>query len=79
MGRPPSKRIRRLPDGIGQRLSAARSAVEWTQGELADAAGVNITKVSFYEMDRALPSVRTLRQLAIALDCSTDYLLGMDA
>lgn len=60
------------------RLYDARTRRKMTQLQLAVAAGMQPPEISMLEAGKG-PDVKgsTLRRLALALDCSTDYLLGL--
>ena len=53
---------------IGLTLETARRAKGWTQGDLAEAAGVTQATLSRYENDLRMPDEDQLRMLANALD-----------
>jgi transcriptional regulator with XRE-family HTH domain len=59
-----------------QRLRAARDLRQWSQSELADRAKLPPSSIAHFETGSRKPSFDTLRKLAVALDVSTDYLLG---
>lgn len=65
------------PDSFASRLKAARDKRDWSQGDLAQATGIDRQLLSKYERGVKLPSVEGLVKLAKALKCSTDYLLGL--
>ena len=69
---PPKKPSEIFPE----RLRAARDLRAWSQGELADRAKLPPSSIAHFETGSRKPSFDTLRRLAIALDVSTDYLLG---
>ena len=58
------------------RLRAARDLRKWSQGELADRAGMPPSSIAHFETGSRKPSFDTLRRLANALEVTTDYLLG---
>lgn len=61
------------------RLRYARSRKRMTQEELAHAAGLNSrVDVSKYENGINEPPLDKLRRLALALDVSVDWLLGLE-
>lgn len=62
---------------FGRRLIYARQRRDLTAGSLAKLAGMPDTEISHYECDRRKPGVDNIRRLAIALDISADYLLGL--
>jgi DNA-binding Xre family transcriptional regulator len=63
---------------LGGRLHYAREACNMSQQELAERSGLRFQNISRLETDRR-EHVRsdTLRRLAEALGCSTDYLVGL--
>ncbi|MEC9489168.1 MAG: helix-turn-helix transcriptional regulator [Halanaerobium sp.] len=61
---------------FGQRLKEMRKESRMTQAELAGKVGVSRATVAGYETKGKEPPYDTLIQLAKALGCSTDYLLG---
>ena len=56
------------------RLTAAREAAGIS---IADRAGLSISTVYGYETGRRTPQADQLAELAKALGCSSDYLLGL--
>jgi transcriptional regulator with XRE-family HTH domain len=63
---------------IGARIKRQRRLRRFTQAELAARAGVRQAHISLLEADqRCSPRADVIVRLAKALDCSTDYLLGM--
>jgi transcriptional regulator with XRE-family HTH domain len=63
---------------IGTRIKAQRKRRRFTQAELARRAGLTQAHVSQLEAGaRENPQANVVLALARALDCSTDYLLGM--
>ena len=58
------------------RLQAARQLRELSQSELASKAGLQPSAVSHFETGRRSPSFDNLKALSIALEVTTDYLLG---
>lgn len=59
-----------------ERLRAARDMRSWSQGELAQKAGMPPSSIAHFETGSRKPSFDTLRRLANALEVTTDYLLG---
>lgn len=47
-------------------------------GELSARLGVSRTRVSAWENHRGLPDAANLQRIALALETSADYLLGLD-
>jgi transcriptional regulator with XRE-family HTH domain len=54
-------------DTVGERIRQAREQAVLSQGELAEAAGINRASVSLIETGRAKPRPSTLRRIAQAL------------
>lgn len=50
-----------------------------SQLELSKMAGIHQKNISKYENDGVIPSAITLKDIATALEVTTDYLLGSDA
>ena len=63
---------------LGDRLAWVRGFRRMSQQELAESTGLKVQNISRIETDQR-EHVRsdTLRRLAEALDCSTDYLVGL--
>ena len=59
-----------------ERLKTARGLREWSQSEIASRAELPPSSIAHFEAGSRKPSFETLRRLAIALDVTTDYLLG---
>lgn len=53
-----------MPEQLGARLACYRSALGWTQQELAERIGVSRVAVSHFEMGLQVPSERTIALLA---------------
>ena len=65
---------------IGERVGILRHAKGWTRAELARRTKLNQTHLWKIEQgQRARVEAETVRRLARAFGCTTDYLLGMDA
>jgi transcriptional regulator with XRE-family HTH domain len=63
---------------IGEKVQQLRLKRRWTQQELADRAGVVQPIISRLENHaRANVHADVLKRLALALGCTTDYLVGM--
>jgi transcriptional regulator with XRE-family HTH domain len=63
---------------FADRLRAARELRELSQAQLAEKAKLPVTSISHFEGDSRKPSFDNLRNLAVALEVSTDYLLGLE-
>lgn len=61
-----------------QRLKDKRLSMGLTQEVLGNKVGVSKQSVCKYEKGIIEPTFDTLIKLAVALDCSTDYLLGLE-
>ncbi len=59
-----------------KRLREARKLRGWSQEELAAKADMPATTIGHFEGGTRKPSFESLRRLAIALEITTDYLLG---
>ncbi len=59
---------------IGQKLHRLRLAAGLTQAQLADAAGVPLSTLQGWEIDRREPGLRAAAQLAAALGITADEL-----
>ena len=59
------------------RLKLTRLMRGMTQRDLAKATGLQSTAISFFETGLRLPCFENMRRLALALDVSADYLLGL--
>jgi len=67
----------RLPSELFQeRLKVARDLRKWSQGDLANRAGMPPSSIAHFESGSRKPSFETLRRLANALEVTTDFLLG---
>lgn len=62
--------------GIGKWLLAAVEARGLTLSDVAQRSGIHPSQLSFYANDRRMPSVSNLVQIADAIGCSLDELLG---
>lgn len=62
---------------FGKRLRLARVNKGLTQPQLASAVGVALRSYQFYEQGRRRPSYELLVKLAIELNVSIDWLLGL--
>ncbi len=64
-------------DGFGSRLAALRQGRGLTQTELGAAGGVSQRVIAYYETESTQPPGALLVDLARALRCTTDALLGV--
>ena len=63
--------------GFGKRLRRARENAQLTQAQLAEKSGLAATAITHFEADRRRPSFANVRELALALKVSSNYLLGL--
>lgn len=61
---------------IGARLKQARLAKNLTQAQLAEAAGISISFLSYLENGHQVMNIQTLIDLLDVLNISADWLLG---
>ena len=59
-----------------KRLKTARAMRQWNQNELAERATLPASSIAHFEIGSRKPSFNNLRRLSIALNVTTDYLLG---
>ena len=64
---------------FGERLRNARSTARMSQSDLTRMSGVPKTMLSRYENDHILPSITTLRKLAVALGMNESSLIDETA
>ena len=62
---------------ICERVREARLNLGWSQAQLAEAAYLAPSAVSHYERGERTPNPACLARLAVALNVSTDWLLGL--
>lgn len=63
---------------VGMRIERLRLRHDMSRGELAEKLGVTLAAVWQWEKGVNLPATPMVAQLARALDCTTDTLLGLD-
>jgi transcriptional regulator with XRE-family HTH domain len=63
---------------FGQRLKLERMRREFKITRFSELSGVDPTQITSYENRNIMPSVKNLIRMAQALDCSTDWLLGLE-
>ena len=63
---------------LGQRICELRTALGWSQVELAKRLGVAKQTVSNWENENIQPSIEMLVRLAKLFGVTTDYMLGLD-
>ena len=59
-----------MPKTIGQRLREMRDNLGATTKEISKRCGIPAQKISFYELDKGLPTIPTLQKLAKGLNCT---------
>ena len=62
---------------IAERIAEARRVRGMSQGEVARIARLPPSAMSHYERNERKPSADNLKSLALALNVSSDYLLGL--
>lgn len=62
---------------LAERIKHMREVRGLTQAELADAIGISRMSVSNYEAGDRTPDANVIIKLALYLDVSADYLLGL--
>lgn len=62
---------------IGARIRRAREEASLTQDALARKADVNLRSLLRYEKDHTKPSADALQRICVALDVTSDSLLGL--
>lgn len=63
---------------LGQRICELRTALGWSQVELAKRLGVAKQTVSNWENENIQPSIEMLVRLAKLFNVTTDFLLGLE-
>ena len=63
---------------LGQRIYEIRTAMGWSQVDLAKRLGVAKQTVSNWENENIQPSIEMLVRLARLFNVTTDYLLGLE-
>ena len=63
---------------LGQRICELRTALGWSQVELAKRLGVAKQTVSNWENENIQPSIEMLVRLAKLFGVTTDYMLGLE-
>jgi transcriptional regulator with XRE-family HTH domain len=64
-------------DRFAQRLRRAREIRKMTQREIAERTGLPPSLISHFENGTRCPAFENLRRLALSLEVSADYLLGL--
>lgn len=63
---------------IGQKIKELRLYNDLTQIELSKKADISRSVLSAYENNTAIPTATVIAKIAIALNVSADYLLGLE-
>ncbi len=63
---------------VGKMIKERRTTLGMTQERLAELLETDQRRISKYENGTGEPSLRMLRKLALALQCTSDYLLGLE-
>lgn len=61
---------------LGERIKQVRTFLGYTQEELANLVGISRVSIGNYERNTRIPDGNTLKNISIALETTTDYLLG---
>ena len=75
--RSPRGKGKTFAEVFGERLKAARDRRKLTQEEVAEAAGLQASRLSEYESGRLAPQLERAAKLAAALGVSLDELVGL--
>lgn len=75
----PDETTAKLRSTIGPRLRSARKALGLTQEDAAEMIGISCEFYARMERSNALPSVSTLKRMALALRVTVDYLFGVES
>lgn len=62
--------------GLGKRIRAWRDQRGWTQEELAEMTGIQVSAISHFETGRRLPSFENLYRLCVQMGCPASYILN---
>jgi len=60
---------------ISKKITALREQNKWSQVDLAKKTGLSQSAISYFESGSRCPNAHSLKELAIALNTTTDYLL----
>lgn len=55
---------------IGEKLRELRGRIGKTVSKVGEDSGIKAQRVSFYEMDKGIPTIPILQKLAKGLDCT---------
>ncbi len=62
---------------LGESLKSIRKKYKMTQGDVAKLLGISRSGYTYYETDTTVPSIETLKKLAVIYDTSVDDIVGM--
>jgi len=65
-----------IKENFRKNLVLTRKLMKYTQLDLARRCGLHVAAISHYEAGRRTPSIVNLVRLSIALDVTTDHLVG---
>ncbi len=65
-------------EGMGKRIKELREKKGYKQGEVSEMTGIGRSSISSYEIGLETPTYANLIKIAMALNASTDYLLGYE-
>ncbi|ACY19299.1 helix-turn-helix transcriptional regulator [Haliangium ochraceum] len=71
------QRTQELTRTLSKQLAKARSTLDVTQEEAAERIGITVEYYARIERGKALPSLLTFAQISVALEVSTESLLGL--
>jgi putative transcriptional regulator len=67
-----------MTTGIRNRVKELRTALGWTQQELADAVGVSRQSINSIERDRYVPSLMLALTFARVFGCPLDQIFSLE-
>ena len=68
-----------MPPTISNRVKELRTARNWTQEQLAQAAGVSRQSINSIERSRYVPSLELALTFARVFECSTDRIFQLES
>ena len=68
-----------MPPTISNRVKELRTARNWTQEQLAQAAGVSRQSINSIERSRYVPSLELALTFARVFECSTDQIFQLES
>ena len=63
---------------FGERLKKSREEKGYNQKQFAEKLGITATRLNYWEKDKREPDVALIKEIANALDISSDWLIGND-